>query len=261
MALTAVFVDSREPDWVKALSWNAATKAITLLDHGDVWASTDDGALICVERKTSDDLLSSIADDRLWAQLAGMRERSPWSYLVVCGTLQPSPTGMVLTERGETGWNWASVQGALLQAQELGVAVMMAANDADFEATVLRLCNREHKADMVLKPQRKPQFLSAGETLLSSLPGIGLERAQTLVKTIGCPAWALIHLADDRKRHKSGEVYGIGEQTKRKVREALGLQAGQRLGMITADGQPIDPWDNIAEVEALRDRQLASSTQ
>jgi ERCC4-type nuclease len=249
MALTAVFVDTREPEWVQSLTWGGATKAAALLDHGDVWASTDDNALICVERKTADDLLASIADDRLWPQLAGMRERSPWSYLVICGTLAASATGTVITERGETGWNWASLQGTLIQAQELGIVVVMVPSDAEFEATVLRLCNREHRLDMVLKPQRKPTFLGVGETLLSSLPGIGMERAQALIKTIGCPVWALIHLADDRKRHKSAEVYGIGEGTKRKVRDALGLQPGQRLGMVDSEGRYVDPWDNIAEVE------------
>jgi ERCC4-type nuclease len=259
-------IDSREPSWAQALTFGGAMKAITALECGDVWASTADGALVVVERKTGTDLLGSLSDERLWHQLTAMRAKSQWAYLVITGVLQPSGAGMVITDRGESGWKWASVQGALIRAQECGVVVVHAAGDGDFESTVERLCARTRSPELVLKPVRTPTVLSAGEQILASLPGIGLDKAQSLLSGMGTAAWSLVDLTDIRTktvRGLRGEVKGIGDVTKRRVRQALGLPDDARLVMVNSNDHIIDPWDNPEAQDSAKEfsseQQLARS--
>jgi len=230
MSIKAVLIDSREPKWVQELKFDGTMVAVTQLEYGDVWATTADGALLCVERKTVSDFLSSVRDERLWLQLAGLRKQSPWAYLVITGLMQVGPGGKLTTERGRTGWDWASVQGMILKAQELGAYVVMAPSDLEFEATILRIAERGRTPEMVLKPARMPTILSPAEQLLASLPGIGLGRAESLLRYSGTPANALAFLTDMEFPH--GPT-GIGRFTKEKVREALGLKEGMTLAVVS----------------------------
>jgi len=265
VSITALFVDSREPSWVQDLKFDGAMKVVSALDCGDLWASTADGALVVVERKTSTDLLGSLSDERLWHQLGAMRAKSQWAYLIITGVLQPSGAGMTITDRGESGWKWASVQGALIRAQECGVVVVHAAGDDDFESTVERLCARTRSPELVLKPVRTPTVLSAGEQVLASLPGIGLDKAQALLSGMGTAAWGLVDLTDTRTkavRGLHGEVKGIGDVTKRRVRQALGIPDSARLVMADSENKIIDPWDNPEAQDSAKEYssdQLAKS--
>lgn len=232
MAITAAIIDSREPEWVQHLTFGGAMVATSLLDAGDLLATCDDGALLAVERKTPDDLLNSIKDDRLWTQLAGIRKLTPWAYLVVTGDLRCSTDGKVVTDTRGTGWNWASVQGALLQAQEMGVFVVQCAGDDDYEAAVLRLAARSHKPEMVVSPAREAIPMSPAERILLSLPGIGPERVSALLEYCTTPAWALSFLTC---HDVEGAVTGIGPGTKRAVRQALGLRDDEELAVVVSD--------------------------
>lgn len=232
MSITAVLIDQREPAWVQALTFGGAAKAITMLDHGDVLATTDDGALLAIERKTLSDLLNSIRDDRLWTQLAGIRAVSRWAYLMITGELLYSQNGKVITAHGESGWSWAAIQGALLQAQEMGVFVVMAAGDEDYEAAVMRLSARSHRQEMLVPPAREPRILSDTERVLTALPGVGLERVQALTEYAGSAAWAIQYLTDLEINDK---VPGIGNGVKATVRRALGLKENQAMAVIMTE--------------------------
>jgi ERCC4-type nuclease len=220
--ITGIFVDSREPPNIQKLDFGGAPKIITSLDAGDLWVSTSDKCWLVVERKTPDDLLNSIADGRLLPQVGGMRRRSQWCYLVVTGLLTPTFDGKTVTDHRTTGWDWNSVQGALLSVQEMGVAVVTCLGDSDYEPTICRLAHRQ-RGEHVLEPRLPARFLTPGEQILTSLPGIGLERAQTLLAEFhNETAQALCWLTWTSTFH---EVAGIGDKTKGKVREALGLSA------------------------------------
>jgi ERCC4-type nuclease len=108
--------------------------------------------MVCVERKTPTDLLNSIKDDRLFCQMQGIRQRSPWAYLVVTGPLVPTVTGLTVAGKQSTGWRWESVQGALLIVQEIGARVLFCADDGDYENTITRICNRRRGAPFVINP-------------------------------------------------------------------------------------------------------------
>lgn len=236
MAITAVLIDQREPPWVQALTFGGAVKAVTMLDHGDVLATCDDGTLLAIERKQPDDLLNSIREDRVWSQLTGIRGLTPWAYLMITGELRRGDDGKVWADGRATGWQWAAIQGALLQAQEMGVFVVYAASSDDYEAAVMRLAARSHRVEMLVPPAREPRILSEAERVLCSLPGIGPEKVQPILEYTGSPAWALMFLSMLESEER---VPGIGLGTKRAVRKALGLEDEQELAVILSEARQI----------------------
>ena len=231
--ITAIMVDQREPTWVQELSFGGADKVVTLLDEGDLLVACADGALLCVERKTADDLLASIQDGRLLNQAGRMASQTPWSYVVITGTLERSHDGKVVTQRGVTGWSWHSVQGALLTVQEMGVHVIHAGSDEDYERVVLGLAKRNRVA-VPLWPTRPAKWLSPGEQVIASLPGIGTERLSAVLAAYQTPAQALCYLTDP---NLNGHVPGIGSQTRANIRQALKLAPGESL-IVVNDEKP-----------------------
>ncbi len=228
--ITAVMIDSREPTWVQQLTFGGKPTAVMALAHGDLQVCCDDGAILLVERKTPDDFLGSLRDDRLFTQLSDMKNfgSSAWCYLCITGEFLRGANGRVVTSR-ETGWDWQSVMGALLSIQEMGVMIVWAAGDADYEATITRLAARRREGEMLVMPPRVSRVLSISESILASLPGIGLERVQAVMKAAnGVAAWGLVGLTDN-----DWECEGIGPAVKRNIRAALGLKPNQELMVVT----------------------------
>lgn len=220
-------VDTREPQHIQALRFGLEVVIPVALDCGDLWASCDDGAMLVIERKTPNDLLASIKDGRLFQQCAAMRDKSVWAYVVVTGILTDSLDGHVVTNNRTTGWRWTDVMGALLTCQELGVAVTFCAGDEQYEDTVLRLARRERDGEKVLAPRTASRVLTPAEQILTSLPGIGLERAQRILEHwAGNPAHSLAWLT---WLDTVLEIEGVGNGTKQQVRRALGLEPDQWL--------------------------------
>ena len=228
--LTTVLIDQREPAWVQSLTFDGAPTLITLLETADVQATTDDGVLLAIERKTADDLLGSLKDGRLFEQLGRLQTLTPWCYLVICGTLQRGEGGVLITERGVTGWQYSAIQSALLTVQELGVFVVQT-TDAQFEATVIGLGKRNRSDTLKQKPVKTFNLLTPGEALLARLPGIGPERVSALLAYAGSPAAALAYLTEPTLASNE-HVPGIGFGTKNRVRAALGIAPEQELVLI-----------------------------
>lgn len=224
--IQSIMIDQREPAWVQKLKFGSIPTAVTLLDCGDIWAATDDGSLLVIERKTPDDLLNSIGDGRLFNQAASMVKLSSWSYIVITGSLIPGGNGKVILSNRESGWDFNSVQGALITVQEMGVRVTFAAGDADFAGCVERLASRS-RSEVTIKPARQAQILSPGAQVLSSLPGIGLDRALEIMKHFPNAAIALSYLTDPEWNGAS--IPGIANGTKANVRRALGLEDDLKL--------------------------------
>jgi len=232
MTITGAFIDNREPQSITSLKFGGVPVAVLTLDCGDLWASTDDGELLIIERKTPTDLLGSIKDGRLFQQVAAMRERSKWSYLMVTGALAHTLDGHVITDNRTTGWRYDDVIGALLSVQEMGVAVINCQSDSHYEEAVIRLARRERGAEKVIAPRTQARILTQAEVVLTSLPGIGLERAGLLLGEFGSAAYAIAWLT---WLNTFAELSGIGDGTKYKVREALGLKAEEWIAVLDSE--------------------------
>ena len=244
--LTAVMVDSREPESITNIDFGVP-KVITPLDAGDLWASCADGETLLIERKTPNDLLASIHDSRLFNQAARMRKQSKWAYVVITGTLTPLHDGLTGVNGRATGWKWAAVQGALLSIQEYGVNIVFAQHDNHYRQTVEMLANRSRDTDRVLSPVNDVRMMTPGEVMLTSLPGIGLERAQAVLEEFdGHPGYALAYLTWMDTMHK---VAGVGDGIKAGVRKALSLQADEELCVMTPSTQMNDSLQRQAELE------------
>lgn len=228
----AVLIDSREPEWVKNLTFGNADKFVMQLETGDIDLVTTDGHRLVIERKTPDDFLGSLKDERLMiqvARLSELRNETTWSYLIITDSFQHDSNGRVITDRGVTGWNYDAVQGALLSIQETGVFVLNCQGDSDFEACVMRLASRRRDLVMNLLPARIPNVLGPGAGLLAALPGIGIEKVMEILKWSGnIPAHALCGLTDLEIKAPLADSY------RKKIRSVLGLQ----------DRQILDVWSN-----------------
>lgn len=229
--ITTVLVDSREPENITRQMFGAQA-IITTLDTGDVWITTDANELLIIERKAPSDLLGSIADNRLFQQIAAMREQTEWAYLVITGRFAATPEGYVIADGRETRWKWESLQGVLAEVQERGVTIWYAPSDEQFANTVQVIARRDRQGIKPVMPRVATQKVAQDEQILLSLPGIGYDRAKELVESFAhIPALALVWLTD---LHAIGEVSNIGKATKRNVRKALGMSDDMELCIVTA---------------------------
>lgn len=224
-------IDSREPDWIKRLTFNGTALPAEMLPNCDLEIWTDDGHVISIERKTPGDLLGTLSSERLFPQMDRLVEErindqyngrpvTHWPYLMITGELGCSADGHVITDRGETGWSWASVQGALLTVQEMGIFVTYCKNDADYEAACMRLVNRP-RGELKILPARPAIALGAQAGFLCSLPGIGVESFAPIMEWAGGNlATALVGLTDD-------QIPGPVSATKRK--KIIGFLGGSLM--------------------------------
>jgi len=227
--MKAVMIDTREPRWIQELKFGGVPTMVATLDYGDLYVVCDDGEILVIERKTPEDFLGSLKDDRMFAQVARMREKSKWCYVLIAGQFERGRDGNVVTDSRATGWNWNAVQGALLSIQETGVFVQHCAGDSDFEQAVMRLANRSRSQIMWLPAPRDPKVINGSLGVLTAFPNIGIETAQKILEHCGSVAWALVEITD------GGKVPGVGDVTRDLVRRVLGLHKDDEL-IIQAKG-------------------------
>lgn len=233
--ITAIMIDSREPEWIKDLKFGGIPTIVTLLDTGDVQAVTDDNHTLIIERKTPEDFLNTLREDRLFPQLARMTEIrnaqqnngqsvTYWPYLVITEPITCNHEGKVITDRGVTGWSFASVIGTILSIQEIGVYVCFCNGQNDFENCILRLGRRNRDQVMTVLPPRVPNVLGPKATFLASLPGVGIDRVQDILDWSGHNiAHALLGITDLTVKAP------IGITLRKNIKALLGLEDNQTL--------------------------------
>lgn len=239
--ITAIMIDSREPESIKTLKFGGIPTTVAYLETGDILAVTDDGHELLIERKTPDDLLNTLKDDRLFVQLARMVEKrnlqqlsgepvTSWPYLVITEPLRCDPSGKVITQRGVTGWSFAAVMGTLLSIQEMGVFVIFANGANDYQDCILRIGRRNRKSDMVLLPPRTPNILGPKATFLASLPHVGVEKVQEILAWSGDNlAYALSGLTDLTIKAPLPMSY------RKEIKSLFGLEDNESLEVFTKE--------------------------
>lgn len=237
-AITAIMIDSREPDSIKNLKFNNIPTIVTFLETGDVHAVTDDNHTLLIERKTPEDFLGSLKDDRLLPQLARMAEArniqqlagqavTTWPYLVITEMFRVDYSGKIITDRGVTGWSFAAVMGAILSIQEMGVFVVFANGANDYQDCILRIGRRNRTNEMQLLPPRPANIFGPKAVLLAALPGIGIERVQELLDWSGDNiSHALCGITD------MSIPAPIGKSLRQNIRTLFGLEDDQTLEVL-----------------------------
>lgn len=159
---------SRVPEELERLGLSIEFLTLEVGDYvvGDGYAA---------ERKTVADLHRSIADRRLWRQVASLRVDFARAYLVVEGNdLDKGPVSR------------AGVRGALLAVVDLGVAVVRSRDASDSALWLARIAaRRQHR-----KPRAAARSLPHGraatpENILAAMPGMSSTTARNLLERFG----------------------------------------------------------------------------
>lgn len=241
--ITAVIIAKNEPPNIKALSFGGVPKAFDDNPKAvDVVAVTDDGYTLAIERKTPEDFLSTLGSKdpshQLLIQLARMAqprydqenkgERLTYlPYLVITESFVVNHNGMVVTDRGTTGWEFRRITGTLLSIQEMGIFVVFADSNKDFEDCVLRIGRRSRNEVMDLLAPRPANILGDKAILIQSLAkGIGIETTQKILDWSGHkPIHALMGITD------LSISAPLRTSLRLEIRETLGLEDNQNVGL------------------------------
>lgn len=211
-----LIVDSREPTSVKGLI--ASDVVVEKLEAGDL-LDTETGLLI--ELKTPPDLLSSIGDGRLYSQCSRMVALSDHPVLLVHGSLLPNSKLNVVADGRHTGWNYWSVQMALISVQTGGVAVVQVPHSL-LEEAVAHLrdwSSKEIHREIRSNRASRGIWLKASERMeaMSYICG-SIKRAKLILSRYQTPASALKHIDE------WDEIRDVGKGTIRKAREIMGME-------------------------------------
>lgn len=221
MTLVSILQSSED---VKKYGFNTLVVPSPSIAPATFHAFCTDGAKLAIKVITPSDLVRSLSKKRILSDCLKLREQSGWAYLIIAGELRPARetiTGDVLRDgKRVSGWTWETISNMLLSIQETGVAVCQINNIDNVTRYVQSLAERSRLVKRV-RPAREVLFCEPAEDMLMALPGIGEKTAQALLEYTGSAAWALMILTDDQY-----EFAGIGPETRRKVREALGIGDG-----------------------------------
>ncbi len=181
---------SRVPD---ALARRGISIEWVALEVGDYIV----GEACGVERKTISDLHRSIANRRLWRQVASLRADFERAYLVVEGRD---------LDRGSV--SRAGVRGALLAVIELGVPVVCSGDSSDTALWLGRMAARiQHRKPRAVSRSLPHGRASTPENVLAVVPGMSPVTARNLLERFGS-----IAAVARASRAELKSVAGIGDR-------------------------------------------------
>lgn len=212
--IVRIRVDDREPrSQLLSVLRQAPNMEITVerLSVGDYEV---DGQLI-VERKTLLDLVASIKEGRLFAQLYRLLQAELPCALLLEGSSD---------DLARSGMRREAIQGALMQITLFMQIPVLRALDATESASLLLMAARQlqnlnaqkangpkrYRASRITRKEKQQLYL------LQGLPGIGLTRARLLLEKFGSVQEVLA--ASERELQ---QVAGIGSGTAKKIRWAV----------------------------------------
>lgn len=180
------------------------------------------GQLLCVQRKTVDDFLASLADGRLERELAVLRRQ--FSALLIEGRPEWSSTGLLIHRRKFTVDQW---WGALFSiAWEFEIQVLQTAHMAE-TAGLLRALEHWFAKGVHNSLRKRPNASALtgwgrasdrdwSRHLLQSFPGVGVTLADAIYD-----AFHRAPLAWSCSKAELGAIDGIGPMRLHKLWQAL----------------------------------------
>ena len=171
------------------------------------------GGDLAVERKTVDDFAASIADRRLFAQVAALTEAYARPVVLLEGTLAAARTRM----------HPNALRGALSYLVAIAGLAVLPAADAEESALLLVQLARHAQHGLKRPPETVAKRGAAGladrqERLVAALPEVGPALARTLLAFFGSPAAALAASEAELQA-----VPGIGPARAAAIRRTLDL--------------------------------------
>lgn len=204
-----VFADNREfqSQVVKELARKDCTVKPKQLEVGDFILSDRVG----VERKTSDDFLSSVFDNRIFDQLKNLKESFEKPLLLIEGE-------DIYSERDV---HPNAVRGALASISvDLSVPTIWSKSEKDTAELLFWIARREQleeERSISLRGEKQPSTLEEKQLwLVAGLPGIDRKMSQRLLAEFETPEE--VFTADEKKLKG---VKGIGEITAERLRKVL----------------------------------------
>lgn len=200
-----IFVDTRENAIIKELeSYDCVIKR-KMLDCGDFLCSER----ICVERKTKEDFLESIIDQRLFSQLKKMKENYDIPLLII--------EGNSFSERLHPN----SVYGALASITiDYSIPILWSVSSKETAGLIFTIARREqidNKKQVVIRNRKPKTSLSKQqEFLISGLPSINSVLAKRLLNNFEKPMNVFSASEEDLKK-----VDGIGKRKAKKIFDLL----------------------------------------
>ena len=232
MILHPVTVDNREkspsPEQrVRELQANGVSAQVGFLEHGDyLWVVEPDPEdtlpwlVVCVERKSIQDLLASAADDRL-ARYAQWGD-DVLKVLLVEGNQFTFPS------YGYRDWTADQLDNLLATLQTAGVVVIRSQDQSQTARRLATFWRYTGKSDRgaslarVVRPEISNQYLKedkkAAVRMLMCLPGWGEARARAAVDAYGSVDAVLEAI---RTGDKFSAVHGVGKGLVTKAAEFL----------------------------------------
>ena len=206
-AACTIIADVREnPQMLKALS-GAVELEVRQLDVGDYILSDRIG----VERKSSEDFVRTLFDNRLFEQLGALRRAYDMPLLVIEG------------ERTFTAHDAhaASIRGAIATiATEMGIGIIYSSSMDETAAYLILMARREQEGRKAVPrargDKRERDMRSQQVFIVEGLPGVSAKLARRLLEHFGSVS-AIVGASTEALT----AVEGIGLKTAEKIREAL----------------------------------------
>jgi ERCC4-type nuclease len=165
---------------------------------------------IAVERKTSDDFIASIIDQRIFKQLSALKENFDKPILIIEGNGLSSDRVPANVVRGAL----ASI------AIDFAIPILWTKNKQETAGMIYWIAKREQigeKREIAIRAGKKATTLTAQqEFLVSGLPGISNVRARELLKYFSNPM--AIFSAEESEL---SSVKKLGSKTAKNIKEVL----------------------------------------
>lgn len=210
--------------WVKPKLEKLSPISVDLGDHISLQIVLPD-ATLAILIKTPYEIMRDI--DKIDSEMLALKERSEWAYLIITGEVSCDKANYLIYDRKPTKWSYNAWQGKLATFQEMGVTVLIIEPHA--LVFVLESLIKRKRGPKRIKPPRETLFQDPSMDLLTSIAGIGEERAAQLINETGSAAMALQALTDLTIKPP------FGEKVRAAARAALGLQSTQDFGIVVVD--------------------------